>query len=308
MKTLTTYLLIAISFCAIGQTDMPITKSELLTSDTNIVFEHFEDIQIFQYFDNDSINGKITHSRKLDSQGNVIAEYYKDYKTDKGNGRTDVLTINEYNEKNQLIISTDYYESFQKGEVQKSFFYYNDSLLVRVESFELKKRLKPDVDKGFGRPGGCIIMPEDYEKEPTWKASRIVLYQYDSFGRKKLSYSPLFQSSHNRFEYQYDSDGNLIIEKSLDESRLLYIINYHYQLNQTISELQWDNKDWGGTKRIKTFDKHGNLIKESTIQNDKEWVDDYLYNIDNKLVRFIAYDSDGEISLTHIYRYKNKSR
>lgn len=304
MKTLAIYLLIVISFCAFGQNDKPITKSELLTADTNIVFMHFENVQVFQYFDNDSINGKITHSRKLDSKGNVIAEYYKDYKTDKGNGSADVLTINEYNEKNQLIISTDYYETFQKGEVQKSFFYYDDTLLVRVESFELKRRLKSGLDKGISGKDGDIITEEDLEKYPTWKVSGIVICEYDSLGRKKLSYSPIYQSSHNRFEYQYDSDGSLIIEKSLDETRLLYTINYQYKLNQTISNLQWDNKDWGGTKSVKTFDNNGNLIKESTIQKNNEWVDVYKYNIEGKIIRFIAFDNDGKICLTHIYKYK----
>ncbi|MBI9033849.1 MAG: hypothetical protein JEZ03_05200 [Bacteroidales bacterium] len=303
MKILTTYVLLAISFSAIGQIDVPITESKMLTADSNIIFEHFQDVQVFQFFDSDSLNGKITHSEKLDSNGNVTATYFKDHKTDKGNGRSDVLILIEYNEKNQLVISTSYYETYQKDVVQKSFFYYNDSLLARVETFELKKRLKSDVDKGLGRPGGCIVLPEDFEKEQTWKPSRIVLYKYDSLGRKKLSYSPLFKSSHNRFEYQYDAEGNLILEKSLDESRLLYTINYQYKLNKTISNLQWDNKDWDGTKRVKTFDNNGNLIKESTIQNDKEWVDEYQYNIEDKLVRFTAYDSDGGINLTHIYKY-----
>jgi hypothetical protein len=304
MKTLVTYIFIAISFCAIGQTDKPITKSELLTADTNIVFKHFEDVQVFQYFDDDSLNGKITHSKKLDLNGNVIAEYYKDCMTDKANGYADLLEINEYNGKNQLLISTSYFETFQKGVVQKSFFYYNDSLLVRVESFELKKRLKPDVDKGISRQGGCNLMPEDYVKEPTWKVNRIELYQYDSLGREILSYSPIFQTSHNRSEYQYNEDGKLIVEKSFDESRLLYTINYQYKVNQTISNLQWDDKNWSGTKEIKTFDKYGNIIKESTIQSDAEWTDIYEYNVDNKLIRFSAYDSDGKISLTHIYKYK----
>jgi hypothetical protein len=286
------------------QSEKPITNDDLLVVDTNNVFEHFEDVQVFQYFGNDSLNGKITHSRKLDANGNVIAEYYKDYKTDKGNGRADILEINEYNGKNQLIISTSYFETFQRGEVTKSFYYYKDTLVVRVESFEFKRRMRSDVDKGLGSPGGCIVTSEDYEKERTWKVSRIVLYEYDSNGRKTLSYSPIFNSSYNRFKYQYDTDGNLTVEKSLDESRHLYTTNYQYQLNQTISDLQWDNKDWGGTKRIKTFDNNGNLVKESTIQKNKEWIDIYKYNIEGKLVRFIAYDNDGEINLTHIYVYK----
>jgi hypothetical protein len=308
MKVIITYLFTAITICSFGQSKVPITKPELLTIDTNTVFNHFDDIQVFQYFDNDSLNGKITHSKKLDVNGNVIAEYYKDYKTDKGNGRADVMEINEYNGKNQLITSTTYYETFQKGEVQKMFYYYKDSHLIRRESFEFKRRMKTSVDKGLGRPGGCIVTSDDYEKEGTWEATHIVLYEYNNYGRKTKSYSPIFQGYHNRFEYTYDHNGSLIEEKSMDESRLIYTIKYKYSDNQTSSKLKWDKESWGGTTKIKTFDNNGNLIKESTIQKNKEWIDIYKYTIDNKLKRFVAYESNGEISLTHIYKYKTKSR
>lgn len=305
MKTLATYIFLAVSFGAIGQNDTPITKPVLLTIDSNIVFKHFEDVQVFQYFNNDSLDGKITHSKKLDSKGNIMAEYYKDYKTDEANGRVDVLKINEYNTQNKLIISTSYYETFLKEEVHKSFFYYSDSLLVRVESFELKKRLKPGIRRGPAGPMSCFTSPEDYEKKRTWEVSRIVLYEYDNKGRITLRYSPVYNSSQNRFEYQYDTEGNLKAEKSLNESKLLYIIHYQYHLNQIVSDLQWDREYGHGKKYIKTFDTHGNLIKESTISQDDEWVDIYTYNKEGKLVLFMAYDSKGAVSLTHIYTYKN---
>lgn len=304
MRIAITYLLSLISSLTFGLSNRPITDSKLLVIDTNVVFKHFEDVQVLQFFDNDSTNGEITLSKKIDANGNVLAEYYKGYKTDKGNGRADVLTIDEYDKENRLRVSTDYYGSFKINSVEKTFYYYEDSLLVRLESFELRKRIKADVDKGYGRPGGCIITAEDYEKDMTWELSRIFLHRYDKFGRKIVSYSPVFRGSHNRYEYEYSNDGKLWLEKSLDKSRLLYTEYYKYKDNQIISVLIWDKKDWSGTKRIKYFDKNGNIIKETTIQKDKEWVDKYEYDPDGRLIRFKAYDSEGKINLTHIYNYK----
>ncbi len=304
-KTFFTYSLILLSILVFGQNQETITKKGQLVIDTTILFKHFDDLQVYQYFDNDSLNGKITHSEKYDSSGRVIAKYYKDYKTDKGDGLADVITINEYDDSEKLKVSTDYYETFRSGEVQKTFFYYEDSLLKTVESFEFKRRIKADVDKGLGRPGGCIVTSDDFEKERTWKLTRLVKYQYNFKGQKKKSYSLVSQSSHNGFEYEYDEEGRLIIEKSLDENELLYTTKYEYSDNQIISILTWNKNDWGSTKRIKTYDiLNKKLLKEVVIQNENEWVDEYQYDENGQLIRFISYEKDGKIGLTHIYRYR----
>ena len=124
MKDITIAILLAIPIWTNGQSNEPITKSEQLIADTNIVFKHFDDVQVFQFYNNDSDNCKIAHSKKLDSNGNVIAEYFKDYKMNHNDAKTDILTIYEYNDKSQLLISTSYYETFQIGVVVKTFYYY----------------------------------------------------------------------------------------------------------------------------------------------------------------------------------------
>tara|TARA_R110001592_G_scaffold237306_11_gene496369 strand:+ start:26359 stop:27273 length:915 start_codon:yes stop_codon:yes gene_type:complete len=278
------------------------TDSSYLTIDTNITFKHFEDLQVFQYFYSDSLNGKITYSEKIDSFGNVIARFHKDYKTDLGNGKEDMLTINEYDEHNQLKSTTIYFETFRKGEVDKTFYHYNDSLLVLAETYELKKRLKPDIHKGIASHHGCIVLPEDYEEHPTWALRKAEIFKYDSLGRKTGSYCPVFFYSHNRWEYQYDDQGKLIVSKSFDQSKLLYTSKYRYTKNKIIEDLDW--VDWSDRKYIETYDQKNNLINKSTIILDSKWVDRYYYNQNNQLLRFEAYDKDDKLQLTHIYLYK----
>jgi hypothetical protein len=277
-------------------TKEPITKLELLVVDSSVVFSHFDDVQVFQYFDKDSLNGKVSHSEKLDTYGNIIAEYFKDYNTNKREGQPDNLKYNEYDVNNRLITSTTYYETFQRGGMQKQFYYYNDTLLVREESFDLTKKLKAGVDRG-------IAFPEDYEKKGTWEIGRIVIYDYDNFGRKVLSYSPVFQSSHNRFEYLYDNRGDLVEEKSMDQSELLYTIFYEYNDDEIISDLHWDRKEWGSIQRIKTIDNSGKLKQELTILEDMKYRDVYEYENNGKLAKLMTYDRNGKIGLTHIYKY-----
>ncbi len=269
-------------------------------------FKHFTNIQIYQFLANDSSKSKITYSAKLNPQGKIIAEYYKDYKTDSGNGRADVLTKNEYDKSGKIIISTNYYTgSFMSDEIQKTFYYYSDTLLTRIEAYEFKKRLKKDIDKGLSRPGGCIITPDDYEKERTWELARMQLFQYNNQGKKVKSYSPVSQGSHNGFEYSYNDKGELLTEKSFDKDKLLYTERYEYKNTVTTSVLTWDSHDWGSTKRIFTRDqKNKKLLKEQVIQGENEYVHIYIYNLKGQLVKYIAYDSLGKINLTHIYKYK----
>ncbi len=289
---------------AFGQNQTTITQQQQLVIDSTIKFEHFLDLQVYQYFDNDSSKGTITHSEKYDDAGRIIAEYFKDYKTDKGNGRTDVLTINEYNEQGKLKARTDYYETFMAGEVQKTFYYYKDSLLITLESFEFKKRLKAGVDKGIGRSGGCIVTSEDYEKQRTWKLTRLVKYEYNSNGKKTKSYSIVSQGSHNGFEYEYNEEGQLVKEKSFDKDELLWTTEYQYVGLQEISELTWNINNWGTTKTIKTYSVKNQLLEEITIQKNNKFIDKYYYDEKQRLVRFESYDSDGKLALTHLYRYK----
>lgn len=298
--------LLLFGFCANAQSTIPITDSSRLVVDTPMVIEHFYDMQVFQFFDQDSLEGKITYSERWDERGNITGRLYQDYKTDKGNGVADVLSISEFNENNQIVCHNSYYYTFQKGTVVKRFYYYNDTLLVRIEAFELKRRVRKDLDKGYGRRDGCIITDKDLDKDPTWKLTNIKLYNYDSLGRSQSFESPVPNSSHNRYEYEYDEEGRKVAERSYDQNRLIHTTYFEYTGNQVISVLKWDKNKYGGTKRIKTYNEQGKLVSESTIQGYKEWTDKYYYDENGRLKRFVAYDAKGEISLTHIYSYKRE--
>lgn len=307
MKIVIAKILVLISLCVIGQDDKPITKPEMLVKHSNVSFEHFEDVQEFQVENNDSLSLKIIRSKKLNTSGNVIREYYH------GFPNVDVLTINEYNEKNQLVISTSYYknEQLKNGEVDKSFFYYEDTLLIREESFELKSRSDENIYYKAPRSG------EDFENRPTWKHQMTTLYRYNDDGKKTECKIGIVRSellvesteSWTYYKYQYDDSGHMIKEQCMNESGLIFTIDYTYIDNRIISSLTKEDSYTDHPyifykTRTQTFDQHGNLILESTIKGNGEWKNVYEYDTDNKLVRFIIYDNHNKSFLTYIYKYK----
>ena len=206
----------------------------------------------------------------------------------------------------ELHPSTGYYQGYLGGEVIKSFYYYKETLLIRVESFEFKRRIRSDVDKGYGRPDGCNIYDEDYEKEGAWIVSKIELYKYDKKGRKISTYTPISEISQNRYKYDYDVHGNLITERCYVGIKLFSTITYQHQHNMIISLFHWDYKDRVGSTQMKTFDDHGKLIKDSRFNVGKEWQGIYKYNEEGNLARYTATYNYFEVRthLTHIYRYK----
>jgi hypothetical protein len=294
-----------------GQEQKIITQKQQLVIDTEIQFKHFDDVQVYQYLKNMVFDKKITYSQKYDSSGRLIAEYFKDYKTDSGNGRGYILVINEYDDAGKLKITTNYYETFTPSVVQKIFFYYNDSLLATKESFEFTTRLKPDLNKGIGRQGGCIITPDDYEKDKTWKLTDLTKYEYDNKGKKIKAYSLVgrFPSDNDDYEYEYNKEGKLLKEKLLKHKEALWTTEYRYMQHQEISLLTWNINNWGTTKTIKKYgSKAQNLLEETTIQNGKKFVRKYYYDHKKRLVRYNSYDSDGKLDLTHVYKYKKTPR
>jgi len=182
-----------------------------------------------------------------DSSGNLIEYYYK----------------NDDTTESERAIKTLYY-------------YDKQNKLSKTISFDFEKRLRKDVDKGLGRPGGCIIYPEDYEKHKSWALSSVWDYKYDDSGRLVEKIAPICNSSQSRYTYKYDVKGRLIEERSLDNDRLIWIESYTYyddghEYTRTWYENGQRRKNYNGQfKPIDTFryktDKFGNETDEKTIE------------------------------------------
>ncbi len=294
-------------FCIAGQLcAQRMTPDSLLLCTADPDFSHFDDVQIFQFLGSDSAKGKITYSEKHDSLGRVVAYNYTGHKENSATGTSDVLGIKEYNKVGKLSVLTSYYnESSMKGEVTKTFYYYSDTILIAMERYSFEKRIRSDVDKGEGRPGGCIILPGDYEKERTWKLEQQVKYERNNVTNTS-SYSTVSNTSQNGWEYTYDEKGRMATKQSMDGNRIVYTEYFTYKGDTVFSDLVWNNSEWSGTKRAKVYSgKTKKIVAEFITQGDKTWIKRYWYDDKDRITRYQYYNVDGSINLTHTYRYKD---
>ena len=120
-------------------------------------------------------------------------------------------------------------------------FYNNKGLLIKNKFFRYEKKLKPTVDKGLGRPGGCIILPEDYEKNRVWQEGSTSVYQYNKEG-KRIEYMALRDSTVlEKQRWSYYKSGKLREESSFDrysvtpKYRTLYFYDERGRLSKRVS-------------------------------------------------------------------------
>ncbi|MBN2681168.1 MAG: hypothetical protein JXR58_01560 [Bacteroidales bacterium] len=144
-------------------------------------FKHFEDVQVFQYFDNDSLNAEVTHSIKLDENGNILAEYYSGYQKQQNSSGDMGYSIMDYYDNNKLKEKTTYFLKYD-GRIYKSLYYYNDSLLEREETFGFKGIARPISDIDSYRIKGYNIIKEANENAEKWELYEIRLFEYYNEG------------------------------------------------------------------------------------------------------------------------------
>jgi hypothetical protein len=202
------------------------------------------------------------------------------------------------------------------GKLIKTLSYYNENnKLVKTISYGFEKRIRKDVDKGFGRPGGCIILPEDYEKNKTWALEKVWNYRYDKKNRLVEKYLIVGGDTQNRYVYHYDSNDGLIEERLFSQNELVGIDSYkryHGGFEYTTTSYDngkrkkdWNDKEYGvDTFRYKT-DKFGNITQELVIEDGGRQVSRHkkYYDEKNRMVREEIYDTNDKLLgiYKHIY-------
>jgi hypothetical protein len=221
--------------------------------------------------------------------------------------------------------SIEYYRIDEKGQHQtltKTLHYYNEKAqLIQSISFDFKRRIKKDVDKGLGRPGGCIITEDDYEKQKSWALASVWNYKYDNLGRHIEKVAPVLNSTQDHYLYSYDSLGRLKEKRSLEANTIIWIENYAYHQNGYEFTRTWFEKDgtrgkeWNGsltpvdTFRYKT-DNFNNVTEELVIEEGGRQISkDYkFYDTQNRLRRHEIYNDTAKLIGYYVYDYIGNQR
>ena len=286
-------------------------------------------VKIFQYEGTDSLGKKLAVTRVLNSHNQLIFEkYHRDYK-ETNEGATYGYTAGSryFTYRDTFLIKTI---GTARGDSAKSFCFYNDEgLLIKSRFFRYEKKLKPTADKGLGRPGGCIILPEDFEKNRVWQEKSTTIYRYNSAGKLIERMNMRDSTVSEKQRWSYYKSGKLREESSFDRNdvmpsyRTLYFYDEHGRMSKRVSYtdgevsatdnysyrknavyLDGNYSSYPGEyplsvyRNIKKLDSKGRLVEEIA----------YVGRCPLETKKRIRYRPDGKIAQTILFTCQDSSR
>lgn len=270
------------------------------------------DYKVFQFSGNDSLNGHICKVVKFNEKGLKIFEELIDFKSSRIDGISDYVENIFY--KDTLLIKTE--ETFRNSKNKRivNYFYNIKNQLIKKEFKSFEFRLKENIKKGINY-GDCIIDENDYQKKATWKIDSEIFFKYNSKNLLIEYYAPKYHwDSQNRYLYEYDENGKLSKETSLNHKEIIwekYFVNlengYDFFINWENEFIINSRKDWPYHYEIRLYrDNNNNIIKETeTDKNGNlEFEIRKYYNSHNQIIKEERYDGKGNLEITHKYIYE----
>jgi len=249
---------------------------------------------------------------KFNEKGLKIFEELIDFKSSRINGTSDYIENNFYSD--TLLIKTE--ETFKNSKNKRTINYtYNSkNQLIKKEFKSYEIRLKENLKKGISY-GNCIIDENDYQKKATWKIDSEIYFTYNSKNQLIEYYAPKYHwDSQNRYLYEYDENGKVSKETSLDHDEIIWekyfvnLVNGHDYLMNWESEFKISSrKDWPYHYEVRFYkDNNNNIIKET--KTDKNGNLEYeikkYYNSQNQIIKEERFDDKGSLEITHKYTYE----
>lgn len=292
-------------------------KIALPTKDTVIRYTTNSECLVYTYLNNDSVSKSLTKTIKYNSKGLEVETVMNRF----GN-YVDSKSLKIYNSKNQLI--EQYYEpkNYNKGEISKTVYQYDlKGNLIKQITYTFKRRIRKDVDKGYGRPGGCIITEDDYEKLKTWALETEWSFYYDETNRMTKKKASIINSTQDLYEYKYMSNLKMPVEEISLNSKtgIIYSKKYSFHNDTIVYVRHWFNED--GSRRkdyngrltqnyvwYEIYDKRGNLVEKYVYDKDEKRYfnrHEYFYDDRNRLTRENSINDSNKIVWTALYEYRD---
>ena len=274
------------------------TKKSQLTFDSTPQFEHFEDVQVKQWFEKDSTHSTIAYSEKKDQMGNTLASYTSNYWLNHRSYRDELLCVSELDMLHRDSIETCYSKEYKRVNVDKTFFYYEDSLLVRVEMFRYAPNCKGCIRKGWFNHNRMFFTYSP--KKSKWAIDALVSYSFDEKGRRiqRDSYNPTRET--HTVKTIYNELGKIADESFYQDSTYVNSKHYTYKSGYLISVKGNSEQKLEEDIEISRTQIDGKL-KEITQFNDYSIYN--LYDKDKRLIRSEC-RRDGSTVVVHTYQYK----
>lgn len=312
------YLLILFTYfffsCKAPKQGVDVTNTNL-PSDTAIDFQYevYEYCNTYYQKKSEDSKPELVQTIGVDINGNEIEVVWRGFES-----YVDATTISFYDSAGRT--KYEYYrqdEGSSRGGLDKIVYEYDEKgKVLKSITYDFQRRIRADVDKGYGRPGGCIVTEEDYEKKKTWAIETIWENRYDDSGNLVERYAPVINSTQNRYLSKYDSLNRLIEERSLENDRLVWIEKYTYYPQGYEYSRTWFEADGSRGKNYKgeiepidifkfRTDKNGNVTEEiSTDETGRlSSRDRKYYDEKNRLIKHEIFNENNLLLGTYTYKY-----
>lgn len=279
----------------------------------------FKECEVYQYSGKDSSKQKLAKKIIYNKAGRVVSEknldFYLSPSTSLGDGTT------YYFYKDTLLVKEIFINARKENDSVKIVYSHNDlGKRISQEVFIFERLLRKEADKDLGRPRGCVVTDEDFEKERTWKKLSETSFSYNSKGylAEELNFFPI-RNRKTSTKWFYNSNGELIEEHYFDDNLLQCISRFtYYKLGKKMVRT-WYEED-GTPKHLneksaqfypeQTFayklDPKGKVIEERITDHKNNLLQEsfFFYNTNGQLSKEVIRIIGDSPNLTHIYRYK----
>jgi hypothetical protein len=275
---------------------------------------HYRKCKVFQYLGADSLHQALVAESTYTAKGQLRSCHYKGYKDCLASGREDETYVNTY--RDTLLIVTRSVNNRSKDRSKIVFSYNRSGQKIRQDFFDYRRRIKKSVDKGMGRPGGCVVLESDFEKKRTWKSQGTLNFRYDGQGRKIRVNNDDYYPYDDNHIWTYDPAGRLLTDSTFDmDSQLTSVDEYSYYpagYQYIRTWFGYDGKpklsDESWSRYIKAFklDPAGRIMEASVREEHSDQVirETNHYDTSGNLVQHIKFDANGQRELTHNYYYE----
>ncbi|WP_400192225.1 hypothetical protein [Hymenobacter sp. B81] len=317
-KSLLFVLLLAAPACRDQATpDLP-AAAQVASEDeaiARLLRQQRSECTIWQYSGSDSVRSTVACRRLYDARHRLISETYRGFSPTFEDTWVDGSTYSFY-EDTLLRQQVAVYPNQDRSKVIHT--YSPQGQLIRQEHLTFERRLKAGVDKGMGRSGGCIVAPEDYEPHRTWARRGVSTFAYDERGNKVEQEFQPPSAPPDRTTWAYDAGNRVTRQSFYSAQQLSWTEQYIYTPDGYSYTRTWFDAAGRPQHRAATSADywpqytfavagHPNRPVRQICTNEQgqtKSVITYAYDSQQRLIRAVARNGQGQPLTTHRYVYR----
>ncbi|CAN5304455.1 hypothetical protein BH09BAC5_BH09BAC5_14160 [soil metagenome] len=188
-----------------------------------------------------------------------------------------------------------------------NYHYLEDGKLSSKITFIYEKGMKPGLERGYGKSGGCVVQQFDFKNRKSWRKGFIEEITYDKKDNIIEIRTTSGDSNVEREIYIYDENDNTIEESSYRGDELIRKITTTYFTDSVETKSIFPGiGEYEGNEGKVRYDKNKNIIDEQGIDKPSGklfYRRINTYDSENRIIKEEYITNIGVSIFTH-YEYK----